>query len=473
MADWAGCKVLVVGAARQGIALARYLCQRGAQVTLTDQKTREQLPDAAAALANMPIRWALGGHPLSLLEDCDLVCPSGGVSLDLPLVAEAQRRGIPLSNDSQIFLEIAPCKVIGITGSAGKTTTTTLVGRMANEVGSSQWSGMGGKVFLGGNIGSPLISVVDQMTAEDLAVMELSSFQLEIMTRSPQVAAVLNITPNHLDRHDTMEAYIAAKARILEFQTSSGVAVLGRDDPGSWELVPKVHGRLFSFGITPPATTKTGQSEACTFYRDGSLYLWDGQSETEVMPRSCIRLRGEHNLQNVLAACAVSAAAGLPVEAMRAGVDGFNGVAHRLEFVRRWSGADWYNDSIATTPERAMAAIRSFDESLILLIGGRDKHLPWDEFAALVRQRVEAVVLFGEMADLVEQAIASAGRGAATLVKCASLREAVQTAASIVETRRTEASTRVVLLSPGGTSFDEFHDFEERGEAFRKWVDGL
>jgi UDP-N-acetylmuramoylalanine--D-glutamate ligase len=370
-------------------------------------------------------------------------------------------------------LEVAPCKVIGITGSAGKTTTTTLVWRMASAAVSGQGSEAGGRIFLGGNIGIPLISVLDEMTAGDLAVMELSSFQLEIMDCSPQVAAVLNITPNHLDRHGTMEAYTAAKARILEFQSPAEVAVLGREDPGAWRLAAKARGRVFSFGIKPPPAAKPGPTETCTYYRDGSLYLWDGQSETELMPRSVIRLPGEHNLLNVLAACAISAAAGLPGEAMQAGVDGFNGVAHRLELVRHWGGADWYNDSIATAPERAMAAIRSFNESLVLLIGGHDKHLPWDDFALLARQRVDHLVLFGEMADLVEKALSSAGKGAYTLVKCANLREAVQAAARIVASSQPAPFAGAVLLSPGGTSFDEFRDFEERGEAFRKWVSEL
>jgi UDP-N-acetylmuramoylalanine--D-glutamate ligase len=473
MADWAGRKVLVVGAARQGVALARYLSRQAARVTLTDQKDIDRLQDAVAALADVPICWAPGGHPFSLLDDCDLVCPSGGVSLDLPLIAEAQRRGIQLSNDSQIFLETAPCQVIGITGSAGKTTTTTLVWRMANAAVHTDRLEVGRRIFLGGNIGVPLISEVEAMTAGDLAVMELSSFQLEIMTRSPQVAAVLNITPNHLDRHGTMEAYTAAKARILEFQTPADVAVLGSEDPGSWALAAKAAGRVFSFGMDPPMAVKHGQPEACTYQRDGSLYLWVGQVETEIMPRSSIRLRGEHNLLNVLAACAICAAAGLPTEAMQAGVDGFNGVAHRLEFIRHWGGADWYNDSIATAPERAMADIRSFQEPLVLLIGGRDKHLPWDEFAALARQRVAHLVLFGEMADLVEKALTSTGKGAYNLVKCGSLKEAVQAAARIVTTGGLAPFGGVVLLSPGGTSFDEFRDFEERGDAFRKWVHEL
>jgi UDP-N-acetylmuramoylalanine--D-glutamate ligase len=479
MVEWSGRKVLVIGAARQGVALARYLSKQSAEVTLTDQKTSEKLADATAALADLPIRWALGEHPFSLLDDCDLVCPSGGVPLDLPLVAEARRRGIQLSNDSQIFLEVAPCKVIGITGSAGKTTTTTLVWRMANAAHGNPGLEAGRKVFLGGNIGAPLISVVDEMTPGDLAVMELSSFQLEIMTCSPQVAAILNITPNHLDRHGTMEAYTAAKARILEFQSPSDTAVLGREDPGAWSLAGRVRGRLFSFRITPPGEISSlpaggkAATEVCTYFRDGSLYMWDGQAETELMPRTMIRLRGEHNLLNVLAACAISAAAGLPAEAMQAGVDGFNGVAHRLEFIRHWGGADWYNDSIATAPERVMADIRSFDEQLVLLVGGRDKHLPWDEFAALARQRVAHLVLFGEMADLVEKALISAGKGSYSLIKCGGLREAVQAAARIVTSGKPAPFSGAVLLSPGGTSFDEFRDFEERGDAFRKLVSEL
>ena len=185
------------------------------------------------------------GHPLELLDGADLLCPSGGVPLDQPIVEQALRKGIPLSNDSQIFLEVCPATVIGITGSAGKTTTTSLVGRMAQEATRDSQA----QAWTGGNIGSPLISVVDQMQAGDLAVMELSSFQLEIMTRSPQVAAVLNITPNHLDRHSSMQAYTAAKARILAYQSSGDAAVLGRDDPGAWGLKDSVRGQLLGFGM--------------------------------------------------------------------------------------------------------------------------------------------------------------------------------------------------------------------------------
>jgi len=472
-----GKRVLIIGAGRQGTALARYLAQHGAHVVLNDRRPASALEAARAALADLPIQWALGGHPLSLLEGVDLVCPSGGVPLTLPLVQEAQARGIPLSNEAQIFMEAAPCPVVGITGSAGKTTTTTLVGRMAasaaedvhgisysqEEAAKAALPRRWRKVWVGGNIGNPLIADVDAMTPDDLAVMELSSFQLELMTASPQVAAVLNITPNHLDRHGTMEAYTAAKARILAFQGAQDVAVLGWEDPGAWGLRSQVQGRLLTFGLPQPPEDVDG-----TFLNGETLALRQNGRVMPLFPRDVIRLRGEHNVRNVLAASAVAAALGLTPAHMRAGVEGFLGVPHRLELVRVLDGVAWYNDSIATAPERAMAAIRSFDEPLVLLAGGRDKKLPWDAWASLVRQRVRALVVFGEAADLILDALAQAeGPLPEVVLRCHSLEEAVRAA------YHTAQPGDVVLLSPGGTSFDAFRDFAERGERFREWVNAL
>ncbi len=450
--------VLIIGAGRQGTALARYLARRGAQVTLNDKRPPEALQAARQALADLPLRWATGGHPLDLLEGCDLVCLSGGVPLTLPLVQEALRRGIPLSNDSQIFLEAAPCRVVGITGSAGKTTTTTLVGRMAQ----AGWRG--GRVWVGGNIGNPLIADVEAMQPGDLAVMELSSFQLEVMTRSPQVAAVLNVTPNHLDRHGTMAAYAAAKARILDFQRSEDAAILNREEPGAWDLREHTRGRLLTFGVRKPPQGTPGT----WLDPEGWLAFQGAQGlQSRLLPRSLIRLRGEHNLRNCLAAAAIALAAGLPPQAVREGIEDFRGVPHRLELVRRLHGVAWYNDSIATAPERAMAAIRSFEEPLVLLAGGRDKNLPWEAFAALVRQRVDHLIVFGEAAELIASAVGTGSQRPFTLHRCAGLEEAVRQAAAVAE------AGDVVLLSPGGTSFDEFRDFAERGEKFRAWVQAL
>jgi UDP-N-acetylmuramoylalanine--D-glutamate ligase len=424
------------------------------------------------------IHWICGGHPLSVLEGVDLVCPSGGIPLNLPIIQEAQRRGILLSNDSQIFLEEVPCPVVGITGSAGKTTTTTLVGRIAEAAVdlraminrslqlSANYHRYPAKIWVGGNIGSPLISMVDQMVADDLAVMELSSFQLEVMNRSPQVAAILNITPNHLDRHANMKAYTAAKARILDFQSFADIAVLNRDDPGSWSLLNHVRGDLVTFGRQKPAPGQAG-----TFIsNDGEAVMLQSLENGDehvriILTRQDIALRGEHNLFNVLAAAAIAFAAGLAVDAIKAGVKGFLGVPHRLEFIRTWGGADWVNDSIATAPERSIAAINSFEEPLILLAGGRDKNLPWENFARLVAQRVKHLILFGEAADKIAQAmITYAPKSKVKITHCSNLFQAVQAASKAI------SPGDVVLFSPGGTSFDEFRDFEDRGEAYKKWV---
>ncbi len=457
--DFGGQRVLILGAARQGLALARYLVQQGARVTLNDRTPADKMVNAMASLKDLgeSVRWVTGGHPVELLNDADLVCVSGGVPLTNPIVVEAQARGIPLSNDSQIFLEVTPCQVIGITGSAGKTTTTSLVGKIAVErVTESVKLQASRRVYVGGNIGLPLIARVDEMAPEDIAIMELSSFQLEIMNRSPQIAAVLNVTPNHLDRHETMAAYVAAKRRILEYQGVEDVAVLGRDDPGAWGMAGMVMGGLVSFGFGGL------ESGVGTYIRGNDVLYAGDDSEVWIMDISSVQLRGEHNMQNVLAACAIAAAAGIPPAAMRAGVSGFTGVMHRLEFVRRWGGADWYNDSIATAPERTIAAIRSFEEPIILLAGGRDKDLPWGDFAALVSHRVDHLVLFGEAAEKIGLAM-----GNYPYTRCANLKEAVQAAVHLVE------PGDVVLLSPGGTSFDEFKDFEERGECFKQLVMSL
>jgi UDP-N-acetylmuramoylalanine--D-glutamate ligase len=466
--SWSGQKIVVIGAARQGIALTRYLVEHGAHVILNDHQLLEDLTTAQKALSDLTasgaLEWLCGGHPLDLLKDADLVCPSGGVPLTLPLIVEAHRRGIPLSNDTQVFMAAAPCPVVGITGSAGKTTTTTLVGRILQAAVDQNQPGFGGrKIWVGGNIGLPMVAFLDQIMPDDLVVIELSSFQLEIMDSSPDTASILNITPNHLDRHFTMQAYTAAKRRILDFQSEQDTAVLGRDDPGAWALASEVKGRLFSFGVTPMPKDGAGVS----LMREGLRLHLPDQPEVHVMARDQVSVRGDHNLQNVMAACAISAAVGAPVEAMRAGVEGFNGVAHRLEFVRTWGGADWYNDSMATAPERAMAAIRSFDEPLVLLAGGRDKDLPWNEFAALVRERVDHLVLFGEAAAIIDQAIGSMGATTLKITRCVGLKAAVAAAAEIVR------PGDVVLLSPGGTSFDEFIDFEERGVCFVQWVNEL
>jgi UDP-N-acetylmuramoylalanine--D-glutamate ligase len=471
--NWNGKRVLILGAARQGLALARWLSTHGAHVTLSDSRVADDLRVARESLAEFQITWALGEHPLELLDSTDVLCLSGGVPLTLPIVAEAIRRGIPLSNDSQIFMEVVPCRTIGITGSAGKTTTTTLVGQMAKSAYQNVDSRMQidesafrilPSAYVGGNIGDPLLNYVDEMKPEDMAILELSSFQLDQMTISPNIAAILNITPNHLDRHGTMEAYTAAKARILEFQSKEDVAILGHDDKGAWSLRNKVKGKLFTFSLNELAEGLSG-----AYDQDGLLSLRDGNAYMPLLLREKIILRGDHNLLNVLAAFTIGHAAGFPLDVMLEAVEEFRGVPHRLELVREWNGVRWYNDSIATAPERAVAAIRAFDEPIVLLLGGRDKDLSWEELMQLAGQRVDHIVLFGEAAEKIQKTVSSLGlrEKRFTLTRTNGLHDAVIKAAEVAE------SGDVVLLSPGGTSFDEFKDFAERGERFRVWVQEL
>lgn len=462
MSHWEGKHVLMIGAARQGLALSRYLASQGAQVTLNDRRSDEALFAARRELSDININWAIGGHPLELLADVDLVCLSGGVPLTLPIVVEAERLGLPLSNDSQIFLEDAPCPVIGITGSAGKTTTTALVGEIARQHFAMRHPTR--QVWVGGNMGNPLIEAIHLMKEDDLAVMELSSFQLEIMTQSPHIAAILNLTPNHLDRHETMSNYISAKAHILNHQSTDDIAVLNRDDVRVRKLFPEVKGRQITFGLNEPYN-----KQDATFLKRGKLYLQASGQVAKIIPSDLINLRGTHNLYNVLAAIAISAAASFSLQAIYDGIANFEGVPHRLSFIRNWHGANWYDDSIATAPERTIAALKSFDEPIILLAGGRDKNLPWQDLIALIHQKVDHLILFGEAAELIHDQLGSPvpDQRPYSVDLCTDLEEAVQAAAARVE------PGDVVLLSPGGTSYDAFTDFEERGKRFTQWVNEL
>jgi len=364
-------------------------------------------------------------------------------------------------------LERCPAPVIGITGSAGKTTTTALVGEMCRAAGFRTW--------VGGNIGNPLIADLDQIGAEDRVVMELSSFQLEVMTTSPHISAVLNITPNHLDRHKTMGAYVGAKRNIVAHQVPQDFAVLGYDDANARALAIETAARLLWF-------SHGAEVEEGAFRTNGTLTLRLDGADREICQASDVRLRGKHNLLNVLAACALAGVAGVPVEAMRYVATTFTGVKHRLEWVCELAGVHWYDDSIATAPERSLAALRSFDESIVLLAGGRDKKLPWDEFADETVHRVRQLITFGEAGPMIARVVKRAiekgnvtgenGSGPSPVrlegvTQVSTLEEAVKAAA------RAAQSGEVVLLSPGGTSFDAFRDFAERGDRFKELVEQL
>jgi UDP-N-acetylmuramoylalanine--D-glutamate ligase len=452
-----GKRVVILGLARQGTALARFLVQAGAQVVVSDLRNKEELVDSLAELADLPISYELGRHPQSLLEEADLMCLSGGVPLDLPVVTAAVSRSIPLSNDAQLFLERCPAPVVGITGSAGKTTTTALVGDMCRQAGFTTW--------VGGNIGNPLISDLGQIRSSDRVIMELSSFQLEIMTHSPHIAVVLNITPNHLDRHKTMESYVSAKQRIVSHQGPDDYAVLGFDDNNARALAAKTEAQpVFYSGKT--------ELDEGAFRAGDRLILRLGGREDVVCRTDEIGLRGDHNVLNVLAACVIGAIAEVPLSAMHESIRSFTGVDHRLELVGSVGGVQYYDDSIATAPERVVAALRSFDEPIVLLAGGQDKDLPWEGFATETIGRVTHLITFGEAGDMIARIVDKKQAEEPTpqlksIVQVVTLEDAVKAAAALAQ------PGDVVLLSPGGTSFDAYRDFAERGDHFKKLIRNL
>ena len=462
----AGLRVVVFGFGRQGRALARWLPKVGAKVVVTDNRSAKEL---GLRRRDYPgVRFHLGGHPEEILIGARCICVSGGVPLDLPVLKAAQERGIALTNDAQLFLERCPAPVIGITGSAGKTTTSALVASIVKQAGY--------KVWLGGNIGNPLIEDLSKIRANDIVVMELSSFQLELMTASPQVAAVLNLTPNHLDRHGSFERYASAKANILRYQRASDVAVLGWDDPGSRALEQIVAGELLSFSCYEMSPHGA--------FMLGSRLLVAGSASYDAGPhvvceRAEIPLRGDHNVQNVLAACAIAGSLGLAIDrpgiaptAMREAIRAFTPVQHRLENVRALNGVTWVNDSIATAPERTLAALASFDEPLVLLLGGADKDLPWETAIQIALRKARRIIVFGvdgdkQVATKVMKLFSQMRVGDNQVLREMTLAAAVHRAAEVAE------AGDVVLLSPGGTSYDAYADFAERGEHFRRLVSEL
>lgn len=511
--DFTNKKVVILGLARQGMALARYFVAAGAQTVISDVATADQLEAELARLGDLPVELVLGGHPLTLLDGCHLLCLSGGVPPQLEIVQQAIALGIPLSNDSLLTLQLVRAEnlgpVIALTGSSGKTTTTTLVGQMLAA------SGM--VVHVGGNIGMPLIDQLSAIAPGDCIVLELSSFQLELFDPrlalgtlddlGPDVAAILNVTPNHLDRHTDMAAYALAKFNLLRHLRMDGQVVLSADDPvtsrlgnGAWEgsadtlpdqwqmnhviasvqlplhepmhrLIPFSRQRQLPYGA----------------WLDGETLRYNGQP---ICQRAEIKLRGDHNVSNLLAAAAISGAAGATVAAMRDVAISFAGVPHRLEVVSEQRGVTWINDSIATSPERAVAALRCFQphaQTLILLAGGKDKNLPWDIFADEVIGRVDYLIGFGHAGPMIMEKVQERAQftkhRAPNSALVQRLDEAVALAGRVAGTssgalsggrtgniEQPDPLPTVVLLSPGGTSYDAYRDFEARGEHFRALI---
>lgn len=473
---------VIVGLAREGTALVRFLVERGAQVTVTDVKPAETLAERLAELEGLPVAFALGGHPTALLDEADVLFVSPGVPLHIQFLDQARQRGLPLCSETRLFTYLCPAPVVGISGSSGKTTTTVLVDAMLRAAGFQTW--------MGGNIGRPLLEYLDQIAPADTVVMELSSFQLDFfgpavgnwaqerygrllgnildpLGWSPHIAALLNVTPNHLDRHGHMSAYVAAKIQILAHQQPGDIVVLSADNP----VTRRIGRSLQQRGRQRVLWFSSGQmSGEGAFLCEDTLLLRLEDREESICARDELKLLGEHNVANVLAACALAGAAGAPAAALRQSATSFTGVEHRLELVRERQGVRWYNDSIATAPERTVAALHAFaHEPIILLAGGRDKDLPWEEMATVTHQRVRHLILFGEAAPLIEETMQQTRteRSRTTLHRAGTLEGATELAARLAE------PGDVVLLAPGGTSFDAYPDFVARGIHFRELVGAL
>jgi UDP-N-acetylmuramoylalanine--D-glutamate ligase len=452
--DFRGRQVTLVGlGTRTHVSLARYLVSHGARVRISEMKSREQLATEIALIGDLPVEIRTGGHRDDDVVDADIVFVSPAVPRDLPILQVARQRGIPISSEIELLFARCRAPIVGITGSAGKTTTTTMVGEMLRADGHD--------VLVGGNIGVPLIDRVDEISSASWVVLELSSYQLEALRQSAHIGAILNVTPNHLDRHSTFEHYRESKFNLLRYQQPGDVAVLGADDPVAASLAWRCQGSVRWFSV------RSEVSEGA-FRRHENLTVRGGGAEETFAHVSELKLPGEHNVLNVLAAAALATAAGASVPAIRQVATTFPGVEHRLEFVRALDGVSYFNDSIATAPERTIAALRALSCSIVLIAGGRSKHLPMEELASTIVQKVRALVLIGEMADEIQEAVlAQTPSGALVVERAADLTEAVRIA------RHLARPGDAVLLSPSGTSFDQFRDFEDRGRQYKAAVHAL
>jgi UDP-N-acetylmuramoylalanine--D-glutamate ligase len=463
MSSYTGARISVAGLGREGLSVTRFLAGQGARVLVTDAREADALAQPIAALSGLDVTFSLGGHREDEVLDCDLLVLSPGVDKRNPLVQEALRRGIPISSETELFLEHCPARVVGISGSAGKTTTTTLAGLMLQ----AGFQGTDRRVYVGGNIGRPLIEQVDEMTARDWVVLELSSFQLEWLLRSPQVAVITNISPNHLDRHGTMASYVQAKANIVAQQCAADVAILNADDARVAALAACTPGRVLHFSLDETRR----RSFDGTYLRAGRLVLaLDGHS-TEICEAAALRVPGRHNIANALAAAAVAAVCGVEARDIGEVLRRFGGVTHRLQAVGTIDGVVYYDDSIATSPERTLAALAAIEGPVVLILGGRDKHLPWEGLARTATRRARAAVLIGEASDLIASAFERAlDECPSRLLQRPNLVRASSMAAAVRQAHSLARPGDAVLLSPGCASYDMYRDFEERGDDFVREV---
>jgi UDP-N-acetylmuramoylalanine--D-glutamate ligase len=439
-------RVLVVGLGKSGVASALFLKNRGARVTVSDSKPEAELRDEILLLLDHGITVETGGHGDRTFRGQDLIVVSPGVPFDSPQLEQARALGEPVIGEVELAAQFLPGPIVAITGANGKTTTTTLAGEIITA----------GKfpTLVGGNIGTPAITFVNQAKPETWTVLEVSSFQLEtIVSFRPRIAVILNITPDHLDRHKAFENYVEAKARIFENQKPEDFTILNADDPATAGLGCRTRAQLFWF-------SRKQEVNKGAFVRGGNIFFREGKSEREIMPASEIPLKGAHNLENVLAGISIGALVGCQPAQIREAVRNFKAVEHRLEFVAQVGGVDYYNDSKATNVDATIKALESFSANIHLILGGKDKGSDYSALNDLLRERVKRVYTIGAAAAKIESQI----EGTTEIVPSQTLENAV---------RRASESARpgdIVLLAPACASFDQFENYEHRGRVFKEAV---
>jgi UDP-N-acetylmuramoylalanine--D-glutamate ligase len=443
--DLRGKRVLVVGLARTGVAASIFCADRGALVTATDSRGESDLGETVAKLKETGVTVELGSHREKTFLEQDLIVPSPGVPADEPHLQAARAKGVTIWSEIELAYRFTKGRLIGITGSNGKTTTTSLVEHILRSAGM--------RTILAGNIGTPLIGCVDAMTDSTCTVVELSSFQLELVdTFRPNIGVFLNLTPDHLDRHHTMEAYGAAKARLFENQTADDAAVLNADDPPSTAYAPSLP-RVYWF------SRKKRVAQGAYVRGQEIVFRHDGAEEV-LLKLEDIPLAGSHNVENVLAASAAARLAGAAAKAIAKGVQSFAGVEHRLEFVSEIGGVRYYNDSKATNVDATLKAIDAFPGRILVILGGKDKGSDYTVLQKPLREKAILALLIGAAAEKIEKQIS----GSVALERAETLERAVETASHAA--RRGD----VVLLAPACASFDQFQNYEHRGRVFKDLV---
>ena len=449
-----GKSIAVIGMGVSNTPLIRMLLRADLKVTVCDKSPRERVEEQAAELESLGARFQLGEDYLAKLYKFDLIFRTPGLSPNTPALLQAVEKGSEVTSEMELFFKLCPCKILAVTGSDGKTTTTTLVSEFLKEAGYN--------VYVGGNIGRPLLPDVSGMVPEDMVVLELSSFQLMSMKESPNVAVFTNLSPNHLDYHHTMEEYTTAKLNIFRHQKAGDRAVFNFDNDITRELAKDAPAASMLF-------SRRQKLEEGVYLRDGAIWLNNEMGNREVLLLEDIQIPGVHNIENYMAA--IAAVDGLvPDKCVRAVAKRFTGVEHRIELVRELDGVKYYNDSIGTSPTRTMACLDSFNQKLILIAGGYDKGVPFTQLGVEMTKKVKTLVLCGATAPAIRQAVEEAPGYAECgmeLVETSTLAEAVSAA------RASAQAGDVVVLSPACAAFDQFKNFMERGKVFKQIVNAL